>query len=110
MYPMVRLIIAATIFAFAGFSTGTLAQVAETQIKLTEKQVEGFITVQAEIATVKLVRGMEVVAHENRASRRHRWIGAEKVFVDRYVVTQRKVAIADQSIETATAHAAEIRA
>jgi hypothetical protein len=52
MYPMVRLIIAATIFAFAGFSTGTLAQVAETQIKLTEKQVEGFIAVQAEIATV----------------------------------------------------------
>ena len=52
MYRMVRLIIAAMIVAFAGSSTGTMAQVAETQIKLTEKQVEGFIAVQAEIATV----------------------------------------------------------
>ena len=52
MYQMLRLTIAAMTFAVAGFSTAALAQVAETQIKLTEKQVEGFIAVQADIAAV----------------------------------------------------------
>jgi hypothetical protein len=32
--------------AFASFPTGALAQVAATQIKLTAKQIEGFITAQ----------------------------------------------------------------
>jgi hypothetical protein len=47
MYPMLRLTIAAMAVAVAGFSTAAPAQVADTQIKLTEKQVEAFIAVQA---------------------------------------------------------------
>jgi len=49
MNQIVRLAIAA---AVAGFSSGALAQLAETQIQLTEKHVEGFIAVQAGISAV----------------------------------------------------------
>jgi hypothetical protein len=52
MYPMLRLTIAAMAVAVVGFSTAALAQVADTQIKLTEKQVEAFIAVQADISAV----------------------------------------------------------
>jgi hypothetical protein len=37
---------------FVSFSTSALAQVAETQIKLTEKQVEGFIAAQMDMSAV----------------------------------------------------------
>jgi hypothetical protein len=37
--------------AFASFPTSTLAEVSATQIKLTAKQIEGFITAQDDITT-----------------------------------------------------------
>jgi hypothetical protein len=52
MNRMLCLAVAAMSLAFAGFSTGAPAQVAATQIKLTENQIEGFIAAQDELLAV----------------------------------------------------------
>jgi hypothetical protein len=49
MYQMLRPAIAAVVI-YANFSGSALAQVAATQIKLTEKQVEGFIAAQKDMS------------------------------------------------------------
>ena len=52
MYPMLRLTIAAIAVAFISFPASVSAQVVATQIKLTEKHVEGFIAVQKGMSAV----------------------------------------------------------
>jgi hypothetical protein len=52
MHQIFRLTIAAVAVAFATFPTNVPAQIASTQIKLTEKQVEGFIAAQKEMSAV----------------------------------------------------------
>jgi hypothetical protein len=53
MYQMLRLTIAAIVFA--SFPTSAPARVAVTQIKLTEKHVEGFIAAQKDMSAVVAV-------------------------------------------------------
>ena len=52
MYRMLCLTIAVMAIAFASFPTSTLAEVSATQIKLTAKQIEDFITAQDDILAV----------------------------------------------------------
>jgi hypothetical protein len=52
MHQIFRLTIAAVAVAFSTFPTSVPAQIAATQIKLTEKQIEGFIAAQKEIPAV----------------------------------------------------------
>jgi hypothetical protein len=52
MHRMLRLTIAAGALVFASFSTNAPAQVATTQIMLTEKNIEGFIAVQKDMSEV----------------------------------------------------------
>jgi hypothetical protein len=52
MYQMLRLTIAAMAVVFASFPTSAPARVAVTQIKLTEKHVEGFIAAQKGMSAV----------------------------------------------------------
>ena len=52
MYQMLRLTIAAMAVVFASFPTSAPARVAVTQIKLTEKHVEGFIAAQKDMSAV----------------------------------------------------------
>jgi hypothetical protein len=52
MYQMLRLTIAAIVIAFVSFPASVSAQVVATQIKLTEKHVEGFIAAQKEMSAV----------------------------------------------------------
>jgi len=49
MYQMLRITIAAVAVVFASFPPSAQAQVATTQIKLTEKQIEGFIAAQKDV-------------------------------------------------------------
>jgi hypothetical protein len=49
---MYHIIIAAIAVVFVGFPTGSPAQVAAAQIKLTEKHVEGFIAAQRDMSAV----------------------------------------------------------
>jgi hypothetical protein len=49
---MYRIIVAAIAVVFVGFPTGSPAQVAAAQIKLTEKHVEGFIAAQRDMSAV----------------------------------------------------------
>jgi hypothetical protein len=52
MHQIFRLTIAAVAVAFATFPTSVPAQIAATQIKLTENHVEGFIAAQNEMSAV----------------------------------------------------------
>ena len=52
MYQMLRLTIAAIVIAFVSFPASVSAQVVATQIKLTEKHVEGFIAAQKEMSAL----------------------------------------------------------
>jgi hypothetical protein len=52
MYRMLCLTIAAIIIAFASFPTSARAQIAPAQIKLTDKQIKGFIAAQDDILAV----------------------------------------------------------
>jgi hypothetical protein len=66
MYQMLRLTIAAMAVTFAVFPTSAPAQVAATQIKLTEKQVEGFIAAQKDMsAVVEKMQGAVFSDHAN---------------------------------------------
>jgi hypothetical protein len=49
---MYHIIVAAVAVVFVGFPTGSPAQVAAAQIKLTEKHVEGFIAAQRDMSAV----------------------------------------------------------
>jgi hypothetical protein len=49
MYQMVRITIATLAVIFASIPSNAQAQVAATQIKLTEKQIEGFIAAQKDV-------------------------------------------------------------
>jgi hypothetical protein len=59
MYQMLRLTIVAMAVVFASFPTSAPARVAVTQIKLTEKHVEGFIAAQTDMSAVmeKMMQG-----------------------------------------------------
>jgi hypothetical protein len=52
MYRMLRLAVAAMSVAFASLPTSASAQIAATQIKLTEKQIAGFIAAKADMMAV----------------------------------------------------------
>src|ERR1700730_14505461 len=52
MYQMLRLTIVAIAVAFVSFPASVSAQVVATQIKLTEKHVEGFIAAQKGMSAV----------------------------------------------------------
>jgi hypothetical protein len=52
MYEMLRLAIAALVVCFVSFPTNASAQAPERQIQLTEKNVEGFIAAQKEMAAL----------------------------------------------------------
>jgi len=68
MYQMLRLTIAAMAVVFASFPTSAPARVAVTQIKLTEKHVEGFIAAQKDMSAVveKMMEGA-VFSHSANA-------------------------------------------
>jgi hypothetical protein len=69
MYQMLRLTIAAVAVAFATFPTSVPAQIAATQIKLTEKHVEGFIAVQKGMSAV--VERMQSAAFSDQANAKY---------------------------------------
>jgi hypothetical protein len=69
MYQMLRLTIAAMAVVFASFPTGVSAQVAATQIMLTEKHLGGFITAQKDVSAI--VEKMQSAAFSNQASAKY---------------------------------------
>ena len=75
MNRMLCLTIAVMAIAFASFPTSTLAEVSATQIKLTAKQIEGFITAQDDILAVveKMQDAIpsEYEAELERATKKH---------------------------------------
>ena len=70
MYQMLRLIIAAIAIAFVGLPASVSAQIVATQIRLTEKQVEGFIAAQKGISAV--VEKMQSTAFSDEANAKYR--------------------------------------
>ena len=70
MYQMLRLIIAAIAIAFVGLPASVSAQIVATQIRLTEKQVEGFIAAQNGISAV--VEKMQSTAFSDEANAKYR--------------------------------------
>ena len=66
MYQLLRLTIAAGALVFASFPTNAPAQVAATQIMLTEKHIEGFIAVQKDMSEV--IEKMQGVAFSDPAN------------------------------------------
>jgi hypothetical protein len=52
MYEMLRLAISALVVCFVSFPTNASAQAPERQMQLTEKNVEGFIAAQKEMAAL----------------------------------------------------------
>ena len=70
MYQMLRLTIAAMAVVFASFPTGAPAQVAVTQIKLTERHVEEFIAAQKDMSAV-VEKMMQRAGFSNSANARY---------------------------------------
>jgi post-segregation antitoxin (ccd killing protein) len=70
MYQMLRLTIVAMAAAFASFPTSAPAQVTPTQIKLTEKNVEGFIAAQKDMSA--LAEKMQSAVLSNHADAKHK--------------------------------------
>ena len=70
MYQMLRLTIAAMAVVFVSFPTSALARVAVTQIKLTEKHVEGFIATQKGMSAV-VEKMMQGAVFSNSANARY---------------------------------------
>ena len=70
MYQMLRLIIAAIAVAFVSFPAQVSAQIVATQMKLTEKHVEGFIAVQKGISAV--VEEMQSATFSDEANAKYR--------------------------------------
>jgi hypothetical protein len=69
MYQMLRLTIAAMAVVFASFPTSVSAQVAATQIMLTEKHLGGFIAAQKDVSAI--VEKMQNAAFSNQASAKY---------------------------------------
>jgi hypothetical protein len=69
MYRMLRLTSVAIAVAFATFPTSAPAQVEATQIKLTEKHVEGFIAAQKDMSAV--VEKRQGAAFSDRANAKY---------------------------------------
>ena len=69
MYQMLRLTIAAMAVVFASFPTSVSAQVAATQIMLTEKHLGGFIAAQKDVSAI--VEKMQSAAFSNQASAKY---------------------------------------
>jgi hypothetical protein len=65
MYRMLCLTVAAMSVTFASFSTSAPAQVATTQIKLTENQIKGFIAAQDDMLAVVEKMGAAFSDHPN---------------------------------------------
>jgi hypothetical protein len=70
MYQMLRLTIVAMAVVFASFPTSAPARVAVTQIKLTEKHVEGFIAAQKDMSAV-VEKMMQGAVFSNNANARY---------------------------------------
>src|SRR5262245_52171476 len=70
LYQMLRLAIAAMAVVFASFPTSAPARVAVTQIKLTEKHVEGFIAAQKDMSAV-VEKMMQGAVFSNSANARY---------------------------------------
>ena len=70
MYQMLRLTIAAIAVVLASFPTSAPARVAVTQIKLTEKHVEGYIAAQKDMSAV-VEKMMQGAVFSNRANARY---------------------------------------
>jgi hypothetical protein len=69
MYQILRLIVAAMAVVFASFPTSVPAQLAATQIMLTEKHVEGFIAAQKDVSAV--VEKMQGAVFSNQPSAKY---------------------------------------
>ena len=69
MYQMLRLTIAAMAVVFASFPTSVSAQVAATQIMLTENHLGGFIAAQKDVSAI--VEKMQNAAFSNQASAKY---------------------------------------
>jgi hypothetical protein len=66
MYRMLCLTVAAMSVAFVSFPTSARAQIAATQIKLTENHIEGFIAAQTDmLAVVEKMEGAVSSGHAN---------------------------------------------
>jgi hypothetical protein len=66
MYRMLCLTVAAMSVVFASFPTSVRAQIAATQIKLTENHIEGFIAAQTDmLAVVEKMEGAVSSGHAN---------------------------------------------
>jgi hypothetical protein len=70
MYQMLRLTIVAMAVVFASFPTTAPARVAVTQIKLTEKHVEGSIAAQKDMSAV-VEKMMQGAVFSNNANARY---------------------------------------
>ena len=70
MYQMLRLIIAVIAVAFVSFPAQVSAQIVATQMKLTEKHVEGFIAAQKGVTAV--VEKMQSAAFSGEANAKYR--------------------------------------
>ena len=70
MYQMLRLTIVVMAVVFASLPTNAPARVAVTQIKLTEKHVEGFIAAQKEMSAV-VEKMMQSAVFSNSANARY---------------------------------------
>jgi hypothetical protein len=69
MYQMLRLTVAAIAVAFVTFPASVSAQIVATQIKLTEKHVEGFIAAQKGLSAV--VEKMQSEAFSGQANAKY---------------------------------------
>ena len=69
MHQILRRTVAAMAVVFASFPTSVPAQVAATQIMLTEKHVEGFIAAQKDVSAV--VEKMQGAVFSNQASAKY---------------------------------------
>ena len=69
MYQILRLTIAAVAVAFLSFPASVSAQIVATQIKLTEKHVEGFVAAQKGMRAV--VERMQSAAFSDQANAKY---------------------------------------
>ena len=76
MYQTLRLTIAAVAIVFASFPSSAPAQVATSQIMLTEKNIEGFIAVQKDMSEV--IEKMQAAAFSDPAAYKAKLMASTK--------------------------------
>ena len=76
MYQIFRLTIAAGVLVFASFPSSAPAQVATSQIMLTEKNIEGFIAVQKDMSEV--IEKMQAAAFSDPAAYKAKLMASTK--------------------------------